>query len=105
MVATTGSSGEGDTQQDPKRPEAGKQFNASFLDVVEKDMRENPWSWLDAEQPSAKLSDYAIRQQAVQEVAKANPSNIQEVAASQLAIINSYYQSGLHQSQQSFKCS
>ncbi len=49
--------------------------------------------------------DYATRQQAIQEVAKANPNNIQEVAASQLSIINSYYQSGLQQSQQSFKWS
>jgi Cyanobacterial TRADD-N associated 2-Transmembrane domain len=49
--------------------------------------------------------DYARRQQAVEEVAKANPNNIQEVAASQLSIINSYYQSGLQQSQQSFKWS
>ena len=52
-----------------------------------------------------RLGDYAMRQQAVEEVAKANPNNIQEVAASQLSIINSYYQSGLHQSQQSFKWS
>ncbi len=51
------------------------------------------------------LSDYAMRQQAVQDVAKANPNNIQEVAASQLSIINSYYQSGLQQSQQSFRWS
>jgi Na+/proline symporter len=51
------------------------------------------------------LTGYAIRQQAIQEVAKADPNNIQEVAASQLSIINSYYQSGLQQSQQSFKWS
>lgn len=51
------------------------------------------------------LTGYALRQQAIQEVAKANPNNIQEVAASQLSIINSYYQSGLQQSQQSFKWS
>jgi Cyanobacterial TRADD-N associated 2-Transmembrane domain len=51
------------------------------------------------------VSDYAMRQQAVQDVAKANPNNIQEVAASQLSIINSYYQSGLQQSQQSFRWS
>jgi hypothetical protein len=49
--------------------------------------------------------DYTMRQQAVQEVAKADPNNIQEVAASQLSIINSYYQSGLEQSQQSFRWS
>ena len=49
------------------------------------------------------VSEYVQRPQAIQEVAKANPSNIQEVAASQLAIINSYYESGLQQSQQSFK--
>lgn len=42
---------------------------------------------------------------AVEKTAKANPNNIQEVAASQLAIINSYYQSGLQQSQQSFRWS
>lgn len=50
-------------------------------------------------------SDFATRQQAVQDVAKADPNNIQEVAASQLSIINSYYQSGLQQSQQSFRWS
>src|SRR5258708_23709575 len=50
-------------------------------------------------------SDFVTRQQAVEEVAKADPNNIQEVAASQLSIINSYYQSGLQQSQQSFKWS
>jgi len=46
--------------------------------------------------------DYAIRQQAVEEVAKADPNNVQEVAASLLSIINSYYESGLQQSQRSF---
>jgi hypothetical protein len=45
------------------------------------------------------------REQAVIRIAKADPKNIQEVAASQLAIINSYYQSGLQQSQQSFRWS
>lgn len=49
--------------------------------------------------------DLALRRQAVREVAKADPNNIQEVAASQLAIINSYYQSGLQQSQRSFNWS
>lgn len=49
--------------------------------------------------------DFLNRQQAVEEVAKADPDNIQEVAASQLSIINSYYQSGLQQSQQSFRWS
>lgn len=51
------------------------------------------------------FEDFFQRQKAVQEVAKANPDNIQEVAASQLAIINSYYQSGLQQSQKSFQWS
>lgn len=51
---------------------------------------------------SFRASDYVGRQQAVRQVAKADPNNIQEVAASQLAIINSYYQSGLQQSQRSF---
>lgn len=49
--------------------------------------------------------DFAIRQQAVQEVAKADPNNIQEVAASLLSITNSYYESGLHQSKRSFNWS
>jgi hypothetical protein len=51
------------------------------------------------------VEDFINRQQAVQSVAKANPDNIQEVAASQLSIINSYYQSGLEQSQRSFQWS
>jgi hypothetical protein len=46
--------------------------------------------------------DDLLRQRALHQIATANPANIQEVAASQLAIINSYYQSGLEQSQQSF---
>lgn len=41
-------------------------------------------------------------QQAVEQVAQADSTNIQEVAASQLAISNSYYMSGLQQSKQSF---
>ena len=36
-------------------------------------------------------------------VAQANPANIQEVAASQLAIINRYYESVLQQAQHSFR--
>ena len=36
-------------------------------------------------------------------VAQANPSNIQEVAASQLGIINNYYKGVLQQAQQSFR--
>ena len=47
----------------------------------------------------------AAQNLAVNLVAKADSNNIQEVAASQLAIINSYYQSGLQQSQQSFRWS
>jgi hypothetical protein len=42
---------------------------------------------------------------AVGEVARADVGNIQEVAASQLSIVNSYYQGGLLQSQQSFRWS
>jgi len=45
------------------------------------------------------------QEEAVEQVAQTDPANIQEVAASQLAIINSYYQSGLEQSQQSFRWS
>src|SRR6266700_21563 len=38
----------------------------------------------------------------IEDVAKADPANIQQVAASQLAIVNSYYESVLMQAQQSF---
>ena len=38
----------------------------------------------------------------IERVEKSDPANIQEVAATQLRIINSYYQSGLQQSQRSF---
>ncbi len=37
----------------------------------------------------------------IENVAKANPANIQEVAATQLAISNRYYESALQQSQRS----
>jgi hypothetical protein len=50
-------------------------------------------------------SGFEARQEAIASVAKADPKNIQEVAASQLSIINSYYHSGLQQSQQSFRWS
>ncbi len=39
----------------------------------------------------------------IENVAKANPANIQEVAATQLAISNRYYESALQQSQRSFQ--
>ncbi|WP_410617124.1 TRADD-N-associated membrane domain-containing protein [Amycolatopsis sp. lyj-109] len=39
---------------------------------------------------------------AIENVAKADPGNIQEVAASQLALSNSYYQSVLSQARSSF---
>jgi hypothetical protein len=39
---------------------------------------------------------------AIEDVAKADPQNIQEVAASQLALSNSYYQSVLSQASRSF---
>ncbi|HEY7419238.1 MAG TPA: hypothetical protein VH593_28910 [Ktedonobacteraceae bacterium] len=54
---------------------------------------------------SQKQSDSQAREQAIFQVATANPANIQEVAASQLSIINSYYQNALQQSQQSFRWS
>lgn len=40
---------------------------------------------------------------AIDSVARADPSNIQEVAASQLEISNNYYKSVLRQAQQSFR--
>src|SRR6266851_2253121 len=88
MVTTTGSKDEGDKQQEPEiylQLGASGSGKSSFMTSI--------------------LSDYILRQEAVQKVAQANPNNIQEVAASQLSIINSYYQSGLQQSQQSFKWS
>jgi len=43
------------------------------------------------------------QQQAVSEVAHADPQHVQEVAAAQLASMNSYYQSSVHQGQQCFR--
>ena len=43
------------------------------------------------------------QQRAINEVAKSDPANIQQVAASQLDLINSYYASVLSQAQQSFR--
>jgi hypothetical protein len=54
---------------------------------------------------SGGTTNISVIGRAVQQVAKADPKNIQEVAASQLGIVNSYYQSGLQQSQQSFRWS
>ena len=47
----------------------------------------------------------STQSQAIADVARVDPRNIQEVAASQLAIVNSYYESGLGQSQRSFRWS
>jgi hypothetical protein len=66
----------------------------------------NPYRWLSTipDRSSSNLPDayLSASQQAIAKVERADPANIQEVAASQLAIVNSYYQSGLEQSQQSF---
>jgi hypothetical protein len=50
-------------------------------------------------------ANYLAMQQATDRLAKADPGNIQEVVSSQVEIINAYYQSGLQQSQQSFRWS
>ena len=55
---------------------------------------------------ASRNSSYQEREEAsriASVVAKANPANIQEVAASQLAISNRYYESALQQSQRSFQ--
>jgi hypothetical protein len=110
MVATTGSRDEEDKGQDSKRSEADFEFiigDTTYLVQAKGPELSRRWTDL-LLQKSFNLQSslgYVLRQQAVQEVAKADPNNIQEVAASQLSIINSYYQSGLQQSQQSFKWS
>ena len=47
----------------------------------------------------------AIQEEAITQVAEADPSDIQAIAAATQALISSYYQSGLHQSQRSFRWS
>ncbi len=105
MNVATGSMDEGDKQQD--------QWSAAvdlFVALDDSTAKDAAGRWAAASKMfhSAEKSlrsnyiDSVIRQQAVRQVAKADPNNIQEVAASQLAIINSYYQSGLQQSQRSF---
>lgn len=51
---------------------------------------------------NAYLLDQPFNIRGVKEVAEADPSNIQQVAASQLGILGSYYTSVLRQAQQSF---
>src|SRR5713101_5980865 len=97
MVTTTGSRDEGDEQQGPKLSKS----DIALLTIAA-ELPGNARLWNKLVGSLTRSSDYALRQYAVQEVAKADPNNIQEVAASQLSIINSYYQSGLQQSQQSF---
>ena len=53
--------------------------------------------------PRPVVKSLKLANKAIQSVAKADPSNIQEVAASQLDISNSYYQSVLDQARQSFR--
>ena len=52
--------------------------------------------------PESSLNTGQVLQNAVERVAEANPKNIQEVAAAQVEIINSYYLNGLEQSKKSF---
>src|SRR5260370_30704765 len=100
MVTTTGNRDESD---EPELTEKGNENPKRQTRVITSFEYPYPKEWLEA--LDNVTSSYAIRQQAVQDVAKADPNNIQELAASQLSIINSYYQSGLQQSQQSFKWS
>jgi hypothetical protein len=75
--------------------------DAAFVDIATS--MKNVLSIISDRKLQASLGmDFQVRQQAISRVARADPGNIQEVAASQLSIINSYYQSGLQQSQQSF---
>jgi hypothetical protein len=97
MVTATDGMDDGDEQQAPK-PETD--YPAGSYRRIVRGLGSVGKSAI-----AAYYNDYLQRQQAVEEVAKANPNNIQEVAASQLSIINSYYQSGLQQSQQSFQWS
>lgn len=87
---------------------AWRNRDAAFIDVAKGLRRviENLSIDLsDRKVPDDLEADFQARQQAISRVARADPENIQEVAASQLSIINSYYQSGLQQSQQSFQWS
>jgi len=52
--------------------------------------------------PEPSVNTEQALQNAVERVAEANPKNIQEVAAAQAEIINSYYLNGLEQSKKSF---
>jgi transcriptional regulator with XRE-family HTH domain len=58
--------------------------------------------FLAADQSKASVNTEQALQNAVERVAKANPKNIQEVAAAQTAIIIAYYYNGLEQSKKSF---
>jgi hypothetical protein len=93
MSVTTGNIDEDDEQQAPKHPAEDISYLNHLVAAGKPILSSSVWA-----------SDYFFNK-AVQEVAKADPNNIQEVAASQLSIINSYYQSGLRQSQQSFSWS
>ncbi|MEL7225015.1 MAG: hypothetical protein AAGL17_09120 [Cyanobacteria bacterium J06576_12] len=53
--------------------------------------------------PTPVIKSFRIGKGPIQEVAEADPGNISQVAASQLEIINSYYQSVLHQAKESFQ--
>ena len=89
MSVTTGNMDEGGEQQAPK-------YLTGDISYTGKPILKSSW----VNMPTDIIFSHALK-----EVAKADPNNIQEVAASQLAIINSYYQSGLQQSQQSFRWS
>ncbi len=108
MITATGSKDEGDKEQSLKRHEPDFMFtigDTTYVGEVKRSDFSRRARQILHYYYDFQPKDYVLRQKAVQEVAKADPNNIQEVAASQLSIINSYYQSGLQQSQQSFKWS
>lgn len=77
----------------------------TFQDDEQDDNPYEPGSTGDLWYQSQSISIQTGLDEAVKKVKNANPDNIQEVAASQLSIINNYYISGLEQSQQSFRWS
>ncbi len=75
---------------------------ADVLSLTDEEQAELSFAAKSSSNNTRSVDTVKTLQDAVERVAEANPRNIQEVAAAQAEIINSYYLNGLEQSKKSF---
>ncbi|MBO0794051.1 MAG: helix-turn-helix domain-containing protein [Ktedonobacteraceae bacterium] len=84
------------------RPQLRRMFQLADALSLTHEEQEALFSAVGFSSNAASVNTAQTLQNAVERVAEANPKNIQEVAAAQAEIINSYYLNGLEQSKKSF---